>query len=454
MFEELERMLSLVCADYADIRHENRSDVEIGYAGPELSSLSSCSAEGFVLRVLKGGGFSSVAFTRPEDAARAASAAVANASVLSRLSKRRAKLAPATAIVDEYSPSLGIDPESIPIEEKIELLRKYNAIALAGPKTATTQFRYFETKREKTFLSTEGARVKERLCTCGIGGLISTKDGSLIQNIRAASGGSDGYQRLLGREAYFEERTRIATDLLAADPVAGGTYEIVLNPSMTGVFTHEAFGHFSEADIVEDSPSMLERMRIGEGLGTELLTIVDDPTMTGVLGHYKYDDEGVPARRVVLMEKGVLKGRLHSRRTAAVFGEEPNGHAVAEDFNYEPIIRMGTIFVEPRGHGIEELFAEAGDGLYLLDAKGGQTAGENFTFGAQYGYRIEGGKLGGMVRDINISGNLYETLKSIRAVGGDFELSKTGGCGKGQLNIRSCHGGPHALASNIVVGGA
>jgi TldD protein len=95
-----------------------------------------------------------------------------------------------------------------------------------------------------------------------------------------------------------------------------------------------------------------------------------------------------------------------------------------------------------------------GDGLYILDHKGGQTSGENFTFGAQYGYIIKGGRKGEMVRDINISGNLYHTLKNITAVGNDLELSETGGCGKGQVNVRSCHGGPHILVNDVVIGGA
>jgi len=94
-----------------------------------------------------------------------------------------------------------------------------------------------------------------------------------------------------------------------------------------------------------------------------------------------------------------------------------------------------------------------GNGLYILDAKGGQTSGENFTFGAQYGYIVKNGKLGEMVRDINMSGNLYKTLQNIAVIGNDLVLSKIGGCGKGQLNIRSCHGAPHVFVKNVIIGG-
>jgi TldD protein len=103
---------------------------------------------------------------------------------------------------------------------------------------------------------------------------------------------------------------------------------------------------------------------------------------------------------------------------------------------------------------LEELLQEMGDGLYLLDAKGGQTSGENFTFGANYGYEVKNGKVGRMVRDINISGNLYQTLMDISSVGSDLRLSQVGGCGKGQSNIRSCNGGPHIIIDNLIVGGA
>jgi TldD protein len=223
---------------------------------------------------------------------------------------------------------------------------------------------------------------------------------------------------------------------------------------MAGVFTHEAFGHFSEADIIETLPVMREKMKLGSKLGSDVLNIVDNATLPNQLGFYKYDDEGVKVRHTQLMKNGVLVGRLHSRRTAAEFGEPISGHTVAEDFRYAPIIRMGTIFIEPGDKTLDELLATLGDGLYILDAKGGQTAGENFTFGSQYGYIVKNGKKTEMIRDINISGNLYKTLLGITAIGKDLVLSKRGGCGKGQMNIRSCSGAPHVIAQGLVLGGA
>jgi len=78
---------------------------------------------------------------------------------------------------------------------------------------------------------------------------------------------------------------------------------------------------------------------------------------------------------------------------------------------------------------------------------------EKSPFGAQYAYLIQDGKLGPLVRDINIMGNLFSTMKNITAISNDFELGEAGGCGKGQLNIKSCHGGPHILMEDTLVGG-
>jgi TldD protein len=114
---------------------------------------------------------------------------------------------------------------------------------------------------------------------------------------------------------------------------------------------------------------------------------------------------------------------------------------------------MGCIFIEPSTVRFVDLLTMLGNGIYLLDHLGGQTSGENFTFGAQYGYVVEEGKMGKMVRDINMSGNLYQTLRNIVAVGDDLVLSKSGGCGKGQMNFRSCNGGPHVLVRDVVIGG-
>ena len=452
MLDILRSIISKATADYGDIRYEIKKETRIAFNGKELFHTGSNSTDGFVVRILKDGGLSTMAFTRADDAEKALRTAEGNTALMARHLKRPVRFAEADVIKDTFLPEVDEDPRHIPIDEKLALTHSYNSIPLRYDKIATTNISYSEVIREKYFVSTEGTGIREDLVTTSLGGLITSRDGALIQNVRVGIGGSHGFALLRHKEEEFEKKTAIALDLLNAKSVSGGTYNVVLNPDMAGVFTHEAFGHFSEADLIEDS-TMREKMQIGARIGNEVLNITDDPTVPRQLGFYCYDDEGVKARRVLLMKDGVLVGRLHSRRTAASFGEELTGHCVAEDYKYSPIVRMGNIFIEPGGRTIEDLLSMLGDGLYVLDHKGGQTSGENFTFGAQYGYTVKGGKKREMVRDINISGNLYHTLKNIVATGNDLVFSQTGGCGKGQLNIRSSHGGPHILCNNLVIGG-
>ena len=454
MFDRLKRILEKTDAEYADLRYEIKKSTGISFQGKDLTHIGSNSTDGYVLRLLKDGGMSSVVFTKESDADKAARTAVENARLISKNVKKPVQLAQTEITKDTFIPPLKEDPRKIPMPEKLELVRKYNDMPLGHEKIVTTSLHYVELLREKYFISTEGAQIREDLLTTRLAGAIVSKEGNLIQNVSVTAGGSNGFSTVRNQEKSFEDKTKIALDLLKAQPFQGGVRNCVLNPLLAGVFTHEAFGHFSEADIIEDLPAMREKMKLGSKLGNEILNIKDDATLPDQLGFYKYDDEGVKVRPTQLMREGVLTGRMHSRRTAVEFGEPVTGHCVAEDYRYPPIIRMGTIFIQPGKLELEELLRQLGDGLYLVDTRGGETSGENFTFGAQYGYMVKGGKVGEMIRDINISGNLYQTLKNIVGVGNDFKLSVVGGCGKGQSNIRSCFGAPHILVKNLVIGGA
>jgi TldD protein len=173
-----------------------------------------------------------------------------------------------------------------------------------------------------------------------------------------------------------------------------------------------------------------------------------------------YDDEGVASRKTYLVKKGILAGNLHSRLSAGALGAEPTGNFRAMDYRYLPLVRQSNIYIEPGESSFGEMLGSIDDGLYLCGGKGGQTMGDVFTFGAQYGYKIRNGKKGQMVKDINISGNVFETLKNITMVGNDLKIIEWGGCGKSRAGIfdmqmldKSGVGGPHIVIENVIIGG-
>lgn len=453
MLQHLESLLGRVTADYADLRFEEVDETSITVTSGRVMAANVTTKRGYVLRVLRQGGWAEVQFTAESDFDWAVGQALAAADVVARHRARSFRMAPVPAVRATLPRRVQEDPARVSLAEKIALVQEYGQLCGGHPKIARTQLSYFEQARTRRFVNSEGSAIEEPIVLNRISGVVNARDGSLVQNASAVVGGGQGFQVLRGRHEEFERLRGLAVDLLAAEPMTGGTWDCVLDNRLTGTFTHEAFGHYSEADIIEDLPELRQRLSIGARLGSDILNVVSDSTGSDHVGHYVYDDEGVRVRRVPLIRNGILAGRLHSRRTAAEFGDEPTGHAVAEDYRYCPIVRMGTVFVEPGTTPVEELFERLGNGVYLCGSRGGQTAGENFTFGAQHGYRIRNGRKEELVRDLNISGNLFHTLMNIEAVGNDFLLSEFGGCGKGQTNFRSNHGGPHMLVRNLIVGG-
>ncbi len=437
--------------DFIDLRYEIVKETAIKFESSAIKDVSSNTTDGYVVRVLNNGGLGITMVSKPEDIPWAINRAKEAAQVIS--GEADMSFADVPPVKDSIPVSLKIDPRNISLEDKLKLTKKYNDIMLEQPEISSTTVGYNEVFRQKFYVNSEGSEIFQELMTVSISGEAVATRGDLSQNIRVSIGGSTGMENLYNREDVFKKRAELVREMLGAEPVKSGTYTVLLNGSMTGLLAHEAFGHFSEADLIENNKSLRDKMQLDTKLGTENITIIADSTISGDLGIYKYDDEGVPVKKITLMDKGVLTGRLHSRKTAASFNEPITGHMVAEDYRYAPIIRMGTIFVQPGENSFEDLLSQVGNGLYICDAKGGQTTGGNFTFGAQYGYLIKDGKIGPMVRDINMMGNLFTTLENIGAVGDDFKLSERGGCGKGQTNIKSAHGGPHMIVKETVVGG-
>jgi TldD protein len=229
----------------------------------------------------------------------------------------------------------------------------------------------------------------------------------------------------------------------------------VLDPRLAGVFVHEAFGHLSEADFVYENPEAREMMTLGRRFGSDLVNIGDDGAAAGLRGTLPYDDEGTPTQRTRLVDHGILVGRLHSRETAAAMGEQPTGNARAIDFRHPPIVRMTNTYIEGGTGTFEDLIRDIPLGVYAVDAIGGQTYLENFSFSAAHGYVIRDGKLAELVKDVVLAGNLFQSLQAIDGLAADFRFNQMGGgCGKGgQSPLPVTEGAPHVRFRELLVGG-
>jgi TldD protein len=452
MEAEIKKALGWGDADYLEIRVEEKATTSVTYAGNELENIGTNTSRGGNVRALYKGGWGFASFSTLDEL----KVKVAQACKAARLvGKGKSRLAKVPKVTAEVRAKLEDDPRRVSLEQKEELVRRYNKIIMGTPGIVSSNARYEDVFKRQTFANSEGSYIAEERVYCGAALSAVAKEGANVQRAHDSVGDTRGYAKLDGLEPMAEQVSTDALGLLKADKVKAGTYTVVIDPKMCGVFAHEAFGHLSESDHIYQNAKLKKMMKLGTRFGTGQLTILDDATLAGERGHYAYDEEGVASARNYLIKDGLLVGRLHSRETAGIMGEKPTGSARAISHQFGPIVRMGCTYIEPRDCSFEKMVGEIRDGLYVVSALGGMTELEMFTFSAMKAYLIKDGKVGPMVRDVILSGNVFETLKNIDAIGDDLELhGGLGGCGKdGQMPLPVSDGGPHIRIRNVVVGG-
>ncbi len=244
-----------------------------------------------------------------------------------------------------------------------------------------------------------------------------------------------------------------AIRLLDSKAVEGGVFDVILDPALNGVMTHEAFGHACEADNWLAHSTVLED-KVGKIVGPEYLSITDDPTLPHLRGSFEYDWEGTKASKHSLVQEGRLEELLHSLETSSRLGMHPNGSARAQSYMDIPIPRMSNTFMEPGDWSSVELIEDTASGLLLCGVNYGYTnpSKGQFVFQADHGYLITNGELGQLVRDVSVANQILDILSKIDAVAKDIEL-EAGTCGKFGQTVPDTTGGPHVRIRSVPVGG-
>jgi TldD protein len=452
LIPKLKTLVSRAACDYAEARYEEGTTTRIEFDNNGLKSVNVHTYRGGNIRVLVDGNFGVVSFDDLDRSGEFLDKALKIAGL------RKGDLdgfGTGEVSVDKVETELDEVPADVPLEEKVALLKSYNDVMLSVPEIKNTRISYFDKKDRRVFVNSEGTELDFSVPRVGTAFNPIAVDGDLVQPAKINIGGVKSFGIFRNREEDMENVAKKAASLLKAEPVKGGVYTAILDPEITGVFVHEAFGHTDEGDYVYKDERMRDIMKLGRRFASEMVNFVDDGTLFGDAGYIPYDDEGTKSRRNHLIKEGLLVGRMHSRETAALMGEPLTGNGRAINYRFAPIPRMTNTFIEPGETTFEEMLETAGDGIYVRGAFGG-TGGETFTFTAEDGYYIRGGKLAGHIRDIKLQGNLFETLKNIAAVGNDLRIPDegVGGCGKwGQSPLPVGTGGPHILVKNVQIGG-
>ncbi|MBN1890925.1 MAG: TldD/PmbA family protein [Thermoflexales bacterium] len=440
-------------APYADIRVERREITRLVFRDGEPELISSCADHGGMARALwPGCGWGIVTFTRMDFKRHLRRAWKTSQA----LSGQPLRLAPAQALNARAEARLVRDFRSVTLDEKQALLRRYSAQLMGGhPKVCSATVTYQDSFAQVYYANTEGSYLYQERPVIDLHLVLVVRDGEQVQRVERPLALAAGFEAVEQREDLVQSALELATGLLAAKAVKGGRYPVVMDPVLTGLFVHEAFGHLSEADFIMANPAAQAMMSLGRRLGPPDLNVVDDGSLPGLRGSLAYDDEGVPSRRTYLIRAGQLVGRLHSRETAAALDEQPTGNARATSYRHPPQVRMTNTCIEPgRGGDLAGMLAGVDLGLYACGWLGGETTLGDFTFTAQYARMIRQGELAEVVRNVTFSANVFETLANIDRIGSDFAWDEgSGDCGKGEEGLPVGDGGPHIRVQDVLVGG-
>jgi len=438
-------------ADYIEVRLDESQSSRLVYRGERLEEVGKTASTGGCVRALVNGGWGFASFNSVDRLVESAAMAVEQAT---HVGKVQSEFSPARAVIDTVEAEYEKNPLEVPLSAKKSLLDEYNRIMLDTPGIQTTSIGYGDIRKKVTFASSDGSYIEQSRIDLNLRlSAIASRDGD-IQQVGLSIGSKGDFSTVEGLQGRARGIAQRAVALLSAPEVKGGTYTVVLDPVLAGVFVHEAFGHLSEADHIYENPQMRDIMVLGRSFGGQHLNIVDGAAVPGLRGSYRYDDEGTPASKTYLIKEGVLNSRLHSRETAAKMGEKPTGNARAINYTYPPIVRMTNTYIEPGSTTFSEMISGIREGVYARDWYGGTTSLEMFTFSAGEAYMIRDGKIAEMNRPVVLSGNVFTTLHNIDAIGNDLDMNQGGGCGKaGQSPLPVSNGSPHIRIQNCLVGG-
>ncbi|MBA2273614.1 MAG: TldD/PmbA family protein [Actinobacteria bacterium] len=462
-------------ASYADVRGVEIRAESLGVKGPAVESLERFDSLGFGVRALVDGawGYACSAELDAAEAVSTARVAVEIARASATVMTAPIELVPEPVHRDSWMGPTEHDPFAVTLEDKLELLTSATAGMQVSPKIRTTRATMDLLSQTTWFVSSEGSSIDQSFVQSAAGIEAVAVDGSEVQQ-RSYPGSfrghfaSGGYEVIAEMDlvANAEQTAEEAVALLTAPLCPQTVTSVVLDGHQTMLQVHESVGHPTELDRVLGmeaafaGTSFVGIPDLGSlRYGSEVVNINSDATISGGLGSYGYDDEGVAAQRVDLVKGGILVGFQTSRETAAKIGaQRSNGTMRAEGWENFPLIRMPNVNLLPGSGSFEDLLADVDDGIYMATNKSWSIDDKrlNFQFGCEVAWEIKHGKLRRMLKDPRYTGITPVFWGYCDAIAGpeEWKVWGTPNCGKGQpgQTMRVGHGTSPARFRNVSTG--
>ena len=340
---------------------------------------------------------------------------------------------------------------------RIEIMERANQAALDyDPRIKMAKIDYYDQVRGRVIANSEGLYLRDELPLMFF--IVETlgDDGTGRHMSRMRISQHSGFEMFEKYTPEYVARSaaRESIAMLGAEDAPAGIMDVVMENGWGGVLIHEAVGHPLEADNIAKGIGAFTG-KLGQKVATEHFTMVDDGTIPNMRGTINFDDEGTPAQRNVLIEKGVLKGYMTDILSSGQLDMKRTGNGRRETFRHIPIPRMTNTFIEKGKHRPDDILASTKTGLYVQSLSGGSVNPVTgvFNFTCREAYLIENGKKTTPVRGATLIGSCMGVISSIDAVGDDLDFGP-GICGKAGQSAEVTVGQPTVRIRGINVGGS
>jgi TldD protein len=350
----------------------------------------------------------------------------------------------------EYATPLSVDPFAVPLEEKLATLdAPVRALRAKDDRIVSAEAWMDWTRVHKRVLTTEGTDTRQSFTYGAVGMQAYAAAGGISQRRsyptwQGCDGFQGGYERVaqLDLIGHVDEVADELVALLTAPPCPAGDRDLILESSQVALQIHESCGHPTELDRAMGAeislaggsflqPELLGKLRYG----SDLVDLVADSTSPGGNGTFGWDDEGTPAGKHPLIQRGLFVDYLSSRETAAALKRPSTGTMRADGWNRTPLIRMINVSLEPRAGTLDELIADTKDGVYMATDRSWSIDDLrlNFQFSCEIAWEIKNGKKTRVLRDPFYTGITPQLWGSCDAICGKDEWKLWGitSCGKG-----------------------
>lgn len=453
---DLQEILQLAVArggDFADIFVEEKKTAAVACEADKIERINSGIDKGAGIRVISG---DATAYAYTNDLSKEGLAKVAG--VVSAASEGGRDV---TVDLREIKPAVefGIEqmPDTVSIDDKVEMVLRGNRAARGfDPRIKQVTVGLGDVIQNVVIANTKGDYVHDQRVRTRF--MINTvaMDNGVIQTGYDAVGGFLGFELLkeYNPEDVAREAAGRAVKMLEAKPAPAGKMEVVMAGEAGGTMVHEACGHGLEADLVQKKLSVYAGQK-GQKVASDLITVVDDATIKGKYGSFRFDDEGTEGQKTVLIKDGILEEYMYDRLTVMrEEGVRPTGNGRRESYQDRPIPRMSNTYIAPGKEDPEKIIKHVKNGLLVKKMGGGQvnTTNGDFVFDVAEGYLIREGEITGPVRGATLTGNGPEVLQTVDMVGRDLGYT-IGTCGKDGQGVPVSDAQPTIHIPQIVVGG-